>query len=581
MVELLDNRLEQLCLPEDEPFEFVKIKEPLRCCIAKCQEGIDLLGFDATAQHPAWSHEIDTARADFQRLRAVCQQKMINGLMLLANQQLIERHGDSRALQDCLSSCDEALVLCGGEHEPVVTETTDPPVEISTADAKTALHAVQAAHKFSHHMLSRSQGESKLMQRFRERRRAQIEHCRELAQKTSRATQLREAGREKLRLNDVRAAIALSEAVLLDPDDKEAARLLDEALQFVDEKKRVAAEKADIERRQAEAALAREKVKKVARGSRWLDEAHNKAVQNLEVASAAAEQARLATDPAYAAGTLAAAEGAWAGPAGASAARSAAAQAYRDTVKSGMGVDLATQAATAAGNAAAQAIAGGLAEAASMAGQQAAAQLLETMAREKHEKKENEWQEQKNANMKTAIAEYKRQVASLSEALRNQAEDAKETLGFAASTAERVEELQAEAQVREAAFEEELHAVQTQVADARKEVARGREEIRRLEQELKNAKSAAEFFVGQAKGADGNEGSLAHELQVKAANDARKKLEALKVVALHKKAVSSGLELDSIDAAMESEDPKPLLVDMLLAAQRQKAEAAFMKVLFA
>jgi predicted nucleic acid-binding Zn-ribbon protein len=250
-----------------------------------------------------------------------------------------------------------------------------------------------------------------------------------------------------------------------------------------------------------------------------------------------------------------------------------------------MGVDLATQAATAAGNAAAQAIAGGLAEAASMAGQQAAAQLLETMAREKHEKKENEWQEQKNANMKTAIAEYKRQVASLSEALRNQAEDAKETLGFAASTAERVEELQAEAQVREAAFEEELHAVQTQVADARKEVAHGREEIRRLEQELKNAKSAAEFFVGQAKGADedadGSEGSLAHELQVKAANDARKKLEALKVVALHKKAVSSGLELDSIDAAMESEDPKPLLVDMLLAAQRQKAEAAFMKVLFA
>eukprot|EP01043_Picozoa_sp_COSAG02_P044771 COSAG02_NODE_4030_length_5883_cov_9.896266_3_plen_585_part_00 len=582
MVELLDNRLEQLCLPEDEPLEFVKINEPLRCCIAKCQEGIDLLGFDATAQHPAWSHEMDTARAEFQRLRAVCQQKMINGLLLLANQQLNERHSDSRALQDCLSSCDEALVLCGGEHKSVVTETTDPAVEISTTGVKTALLAVQTAHKFRR-VLSQSKGESTRMQRFRERRRAQIEHCRELAQKTIRAAELREAGREKLRLNDVRAAIALREAVLLDPDDKEAARLLDEARQFVDEKKRAAAEKADIERRQAQAALAREKVKKVAKGSRWLDDAHNKAVRNLEVASAAAEQARLATDPAYAAGTLAAAEAAWAGPAGVSAARSAAAQAYSDTIESGMGDDSATQAATAAGNAAAQAIAGGLTDAATMAGKQAAAQLLESMAREQHDKKETEWQEQKNANMKTAIAEYKRQVATLSEALRSQAEDAKETLGFAADTAKHVEDLQAEAQAREAVFEEELHALQTQVADGREEVARGREEIRRLEQELKNAKSAANFFVGQAEGADehedGVEGSSAHEVQVKATNDARKKLQALKVISLHKKAVSFGLELDRIDAAMESEDVKPLLVDMILVAQRKKAEAAFMKVL--
>jgi hypothetical protein len=585
VVELLDNRLEQLCLPEDEPLEFVRIKDPLRCCLAKCQEGIDLLGFDATAQHPAWSHEIDTARAEFMRLRMVCQQKIINGLLLLANQQLNERHSDSSALKDCLSSCDEALALCGDEHQPVVTKTTEPSVGISTADVKTALLTVQCSIKFSHRVLS--QAESKGMRRFRERRRAQIEECRELAQKKSRATGLRETGREKLRLNDVRAVIALQEAVLLDPDDEEAARLLDKAQIFVNEKRRVADEKADIERRQTEAASAREKVKKVAKGSRWLDEAHNKAVQNLEVASAAAEQARLATDPAYAAGALAAVAAAWAGPAGVSAARSAAAQAYSDAIEGGMDVDSASKAATVAGNAAAQAISGGLADAAGVAGQQAAAQLLESMAREKHEKSENEWREQKNANVKTAIAEYKHQVASLSEALRKQAEDAKETLGFAADSAKYAEDLQAEAAVREAAFEEERHALQTQIADGHEEVARGREEIRRLEQELKVAKSAAEFFVGRAKDEDTNidkdahEGSSPHEQQVKAASDARKKLQALKVVSLHKKAVGAGLELDSIDAAMESEDPKSALVEMLLAAQRQKAEAAFLKVLLA
>ena len=177
MVELLDERLEQLYLPEDEPAVFVKIQCTLRCCIERCQEAIAMLGFDATVQHPTWSHQIDMARADFKRMCTLCEKKMINGLLLLANQQLSERcDGSSRALQDCIAGCDEALLLCGGEGEHEMTEGIG-----TGAD------------------LSQPHSDSEPMRRFRNWRRAQIEGCRKLAVRQSQA-------------------VALDEAVLLNPE---------------------------------------------------------------------------------------------------------------------------------------------------------------------------------------------------------------------------------------------------------------------------------------------------------------------------------------------------------------------------
>ena len=169
-----------------------------------------MLAFDATVQHPTWSHQIDTARADFKRMRTLCEKKMVNGLLLLANQQLNELSNGSRAFKDCFSSCDEALVLCGGERDQEMTEEIGPGA-----------------------ILARPHSGFEAMQRFRNWRRAQIEDCRTLAARRSQA-------------------VSLDEAVLLNPGDEEAERCSGDDEARYSDKGRVSRAHETASRRQAE-----------------------------------------------------------------------------------------------------------------------------------------------------------------------------------------------------------------------------------------------------------------------------------------------------------------------------------------
>ena len=523
--ELLDRSVEQLCLPEVGPLEFVKVKKPLRQCLNVCAEALELLDFDATAEHPTRSHEIDTCRAEFEHLRGLCEQKMLNGLMLLADQQLADYK-----LTDCTLSCVEALALCNTTHD-------------SDSSAGAALQA-----------------------RFRARRRQQVENCRTAAQQRTRAVELKELGRERLRLDDARAVIALDEALLLDPENEEIRGLREQAKAFTEKQQQIAAEKATLERKKEEAAAARQKVKTVSKTSHWLGNAHDHAVKNLETASAAAEQARAAADPAYAAGSVAAAAAAWAGPAGAKAAREAAQQAYKAAIESFADAEGAENAAAAAGKAAAQAISGGLADAAGAAGRAAAVQFLEGSEQDKQAKSEKQWQEQKNAGMIDTISQYKSQVSTLQEALRQQAQDAEQTLSFAAETAAQVEQLQAEAEEREAAFAQEREDLQAQIAH-------GQELILQLERQVSMSQSGGQQGHGGG-------GSVAQQEQhAEVVDQLRAKLQALKIVSLHKKAVGADIDLEQIDDAMDEGDPKLALVELLIGHHQQKAEAAFLGAL--
>lgn len=417
-MELLDRSLEQLCLPEVGPLEFATVKEPLRRCLDTCQEAINLLAFDANVEHPAWSNQIDKARTEFVRLRTVCCQKMINGLLLLANQQLADPLSNYAALKDCRSSCDEALSLCADDGS---CET------IRVAGGRAVA-------------LSTSHSGSARLARFWAQRRAQIERCRRLAQQKSRAVELRDNGREILWDKDVHAVTALEEAVVLDPEDGESARLCDEPGAFACEKSQGVEEKAAV------------------------SHDHEKAAQNQETAMPAAKHERVVPNRACGQGAI----------------------------QSAASVDAASKA---AGGAAGQATSSGLADTSCTARQEAMEQQLQNTAQEQNNYSGQEQPDRKEANMIKAMSDYKHQVSTLKDALRQHAEDAQKALVFVANTTAQVEALQAEAEEREAAFAEERQTLETQISRSREETARSHEEIRRLERELEVAQAAAEYAV--------------------------------------------------------------------------------------
>lgn len=292
------------------------MRQALKGCLDCCTEALGLLEFDASAEMPTRSHEIAGFRTDFERLRAVTEQRILNGLWHLAQKQLADYD-----LNDCIASCDEVAKI----------------------------EKNRVAH----------------MRRWRFRADREVAACRAAAVHKTRAVALMATGVEQMRLKDARAAITLSEALNLDPENREIARLKKEAVDFAATQRELGAEQQRIEQAHKDAATAREKVKKAAHGGNWLDDAQKRAKKRLEEADAAEESAKLLSDPAYAAGAKAATAAGWAGPAGVTAARTAAEQAYMAAMAGGDFDDAAAaQAAEAAGKAAAHAVSGGLADAA-------------------------------------------------------------------------------------------------------------------------------------------------------------------------------------------------------------------------
>lgn len=303
VTELLDDGMESMCLPEVTPGEFSdQVRVALTGCLEFCTEALGLMEFDASAEMPTRSHEIAGFRTDFGRLRAVIEQRMLNGLWHLAQKQLADYE-----LTDCIASCDEVAVLSEG----------------------------RMAH----------------MRRWRFRAHREVAAYRVSAVHKTRALVLMASGVEQLRLKDARAAITLSEALTLDPENPEIVRLKAEAVGFATKQRELGAEQQRIEQAHKDAAKAREKVKKAAQGGTWLDDAQKRAKKRLEQADAVEEEAKQLSDPAYAAGAKAATAAGWAGPAGVTAARTAAEQAYMAAAKTFEEAEAAEKAADAAGKA--------------------------------------------------------------------------------------------------------------------------------------------------------------------------------------------------------------------------------------
>ena len=204
-----------------------------------------------------------------------------------------------------------------------------------------------------------------------------------------------------------------------------------------------------------------------------------------------------------------------------------------------------------------------MADAAGAAGRAAAVQLLESEEKAKQHASEREWQEQKNAGMKETIVQYKEQVVTLQQALRTQAEDSQHALEYAGESADQAVKLAEEIIERDQVFELERSVLA-------KRIEQGQSAIQRLERELSVSQEAVER---------GTLNGEAQAQQEEAVDGVRSKLNAMKVIGLHKKCVALGMDLEQVDGVMEADDPKPLLVELMLVYHKEKAEAAYMSAL--
>ena len=164
--------------------------------------------------------------------------------------------------------------------------------------------------------------------------------------------------------------------------------------------------------------------------------------------------------------------------------------------------------------------------------------------------------------MKETIVAYKEQVATLQQALRTQAEDSQAALEYAGESADQAAKLAEEMAAREEAFELERSVLARRIEQVESTIGR-------LERELSLAQAAVERGMG---------GEMQAQ-QDQVVDGVRSKLTAMSVIGLHKKCIAAQLDEAQVDAAMEAEDPKALLVELMLAYHKKKAEAAYMGAL--